>query len=183
MEIYEIFKTHNRPWSGREIFCFGVLFLLTAGAVLYLRKEKKLKTLQAAAICGMVGYMGIVFASTVFTRPLLDERIYELELFWSWKKVFLEHSLAALQGIILNILLLAPAGMLLPLMADRKVKGRYGLALGFLISLAIELCQLIFYRGLFELDDIIHNGLGAMAGCMMMNRIMDRIRKRKHGNL
>lgn len=43
-----------------------------------------------------------------------------------------------------------------------------GIFLGYL-SATIELSQLIFMRGLFEWDDMIHNGLGYMAGCLFTN--------------
>lgn len=33
----------------------------------------------------------------------------------------------------------------------------------------IEVCQLIFMRGLFEWDDILHNGLGCMVGCLVVS--------------
>lgn len=33
----------------------------------------------------------------------------------------------------------------------------------------IEFSQLIFMRGLFEWDDMIHNGLGCMIGCLFAN--------------
>lgn len=35
---------------------------------------------------------------------------------------------------------------------------------GFLLSVAIELIQLSFHRGLFEFDDMIHNTLGTVIG-------------------
>lgn len=42
--------------------------------------------------------------------------------------------------------------------------------LGVLISAVIETSQLIFMRGLFEWDDMIHNGLGCMVGCLVVDR-------------
>ena len=40
------------------------------------------------------------------------------------------------------------------------------------MSATIELSQLIFMRGLFEWDDMIHNGLGCMAGCLFTNNFV-----------
>ena len=42
---------------------------------------------------------------------------------------------------------------------------------GALISLISEVCQLVFHRGLFEWDDMIHNALGCMIGCGIANVI------------
>ena len=73
-------------------------------------------------------------------------------------------------GIIsLNFILLLPAGILLPLIANHKIKWYQALLIGILLSATIELSQLIFMRGLFEWDDMIHNGLGCMAGCLFTN--------------
>ena len=46
------------------------------------------------------------------------------------------------------------------------------LAVGLLLSGTIEVSQYIFRRGLFELDDIIHNSLGCMIGCMAANAVL-----------
>lgn len=172
MDLYTIIQTHNRPWSPREILCFSVIFIITAGIVFVLWRKGRIKGPQAAAVCAAVLYLGIVFASTVFTRNSTEEATYQLELFWSWRKALQEHSRQALQEILLNCMLLLPFGMLLPVIANQKLKVRYGLAGGFLVSLVIEMCQLLFHRGLFEWDDMILNAVGSMAGCFIMNRIM-----------
>ena len=47
-----------------------------------------------------------------------------------------------------------------------------GLLVGITVSSAIEISQLWFCRGLFEFDDIIHNSLGCMLGCLLGNRLL-----------
>lgn len=66
-------------------------------------------------------------------------------------------------------LTLLPAGVLLPIIANHKIKWYQALAVGILVSAIIEFSQLIFMRGLFEWDDMIHNGLGCMIGCLFAN--------------
>lgn len=80
---------------------------------------------------------------------------------------------------MLNCILLLPAGVLLPIIANHKVKWYQALAVGILVSAIIEFSQLIFMRGLFEWDDMIHNGLGCMLGSMVTNYIMNVWRKNK----
>ena len=75
-----------------------------------------------------------------------------------------------LQENLLNILLLFPAGILLPGVTDRKLKWWMGLLVGITVSSAIEISQLWLCRGLFEFDDIIHNSLGCMLGCLLGNK-------------
>ena len=54
---------------------------------------------------------------------------------------------------LLNCILLLPAGALLPLIMNRKVKWQEALVFGVLISATIETSQLITMRGLFEWAD------------------------------
>ena len=120
--------------------------------------------LQAAAILAELVFLGIVFGSTVFTRTG-SVRQCELIPFWSWSAILRYHDMELLKENLLNCMLLLPAGALLPLIMNRKVKWQEALAFGVLISATIETSQLIMMRGLFEWDDMIHNGLGCMIGC------------------
>ena len=145
----------------------GVLILVcTAMAVCVHRK--KLNIIQAAAVLALVVFLGIVFGSTVFTRTGTI-RQYELVPFWSWRDIIRYHDWTLLKENLLNCILLLPAGVLLPIIANHKVKWYQALAVGILVSAIIEFSQLIFMRGLFEWDDMIHNGLGCMIGCLFAN--------------
>lgn len=53
-----------------------------------------------------------------------------------------------IQGVA--IVVLVPMGLLLPIIFNHKVKLNRALLAGFLVSVVIELSQLIFKRGLFE---------------------------------
>ncbi|MEI3316580.1 VanZ family protein [Eubacterium ramulus] len=101
--------------------------------------------------------------------PDWNGRQYELLPFWSWREVICNHDRELLKENLLNFILLLPAGILLPLIANHKIKWYQALLIGILMSATIELSQLIFMRGLFEWDDMIHNGLGYMAGCLFTN--------------
>ena len=67
---------------------------------------------------------------------------------------------------------IAIAGGSVPLIMNRKVKWQEALVFGVLISATIEMSQLITMRGLFEWDDMIHNGLGCVIGCVIVNKII-----------
>ena len=79
-----------------------------------------------------------------------------------------------LQENILNMLMLFPAGFLLPLVFARKIKWYRGLLFGIVFSSGLELLQLFLCRGLFEFDEIIHNSLGCMIGILSGNAIWQR---------
>lgn len=111
-------------------------------------------------------------------------RRYELIPLWSWKKIILCHDWNLLKEDLLNCVLLLPAGILLPIVRNRKVKWSDAFIFGVFISAVIEICQLIFKRGLFEWDDMIHNGLGCMVGCVIANCLLVKwkVHKCKNGN-
>ena len=168
MDIYQIWTTYNKKWSKYEILAFSVLLLLTVIVVAGCVCRKKINLIQAVAVVMMVIFLGIVFGSTVFTRTSTVCQ-YELIPFWSWKVIFKYKDWELLKENLLNCILLFPAGALLPIIANHKVKWYRALLFGILVSAVIETSQLVFMRGLFEWDDMIHNGLGCMIGSMIIN--------------
>lgn len=101
-------------------------------------------------------------------------RQYELVLFWSWRDIIRYHDWMLLKENLLNCILLLPAGVLLPIIASHKIKWYQALVVGILASATIEFSQLIFMRGLFEWDDMIHNGLGCMIGSLFSSIFMKK---------
>ena len=151
--------------------------LFTIIALITLCLKKCILCSQAVAGFLLLLYLIIVLGSTVFAR-MPGERRYQLEVFWSWKKIF--HSVAQngsilqsqlLQENILNMVMLFPAGFLLSLVFARKIKWYQSLLFGIVFSSVIELLQLFLCRGLFEFDDIIHNSFGCMIGALVGNVI------------
>ena len=71
------------------------------------------------------------------------------------------------QENLLNMIILFPLGILLPFIRNRKVRWWEGLFVGLAVSASIEILQLVLCRGLFEWDDMIHNGIGCMAGSIL----------------
>lgn len=168
MDIYQIWTTYNKKWSKYEILAFSVILLLIVIIMAYCLWKKKLNIIQAGAVVAMVIFLAIVFGSTVFTRTS-TVRQYELMPLWSWRAIIRYHDWGLLKEDLLNCILLLPAGALLPVITNRKVKWYQALLFGVLISAVIETSQLVFMRGLFEWDDMIHNGLGCMIGCLVVD--------------
>ena len=115
---------------------------------------------------------------TVLGRTPGAVRTAKLELFWSHRESL---ALAAdglsvtdaglLAEILLNVLLFAPMGAVLPFLLPRIAeRGRAwrGVIVVCLVacacSPAVELVQWQFRLGLFEFDDVVDNALGAAAG-------------------
>jgi glycopeptide antibiotics resistance protein len=145
------------------------LFAFVFSYLLFLKKRITFACGLATTL--LVGYVFLVFSSTVFSRNVSLSRQYNLLPFWSYyeiaagdKQLFVED--------ILNVFLLMPVGLLLPLVFRNRGYSFFRLfwiciGTGFCLSLSIELLQLIFCRGLFELDDLFHNTLGAMLGYLI----------------
>ncbi len=176
MDLYQIWTTHNRPWTGREMVLFLIVLLICGACSIRSVYQERIKIRQAAAIILLIMYLGIVFGSTVFTRtPTV--RQYELVPLWSWKEVLMNRNEGLLLENLLNCILLMPVGILLPIILDSQLLLSKAFLLGVIISAVIELSQLIFRRGLFEWDDMLHNGLGCMVGCLIVNGIIKVWRK------
>lgn len=178
MDIYQIIMTHNRMWTAREIAVFSVIVLCAFVVCIHLIRYGKIRISQGIAAMLLIFFLGIVFGSTVFTRTA-TVREYELVPLWSWREVILHHDMFLLQENLLNCILLMPVGILLPFIAGHKVGWKTALMIGVLISAVIETSQLVFMRGLFEWDDMIHNGIGCIMGCAVMNRVWEKTAGKK----
>ena len=75
----------------------------------------KIKISQTMAVIAFTGFLEIVLASMVLTREV-EVRQYKLIPLWSWKEVIVHNDMKLLQEILLNCILLMPAGGLLPFM-------------------------------------------------------------------
>ncbi len=185
MGILQIFMQHHRSWTEREIFCFFAVLAVGLLVSAWLTRRGRICVSQAVAGLLLLAFLGLVFASTVFTR-MPSQRRYELVLFWSWREVIIHRDWGLLEQNLLNCFLLFPMGLLLPIMMKSRSPMIMGFLMGLLVSVSIEICQLVFCRGLFEWDDMIHNALGSMLGCMVLDRAAawtKRIRRSKSAEI
>ena len=153
------------------MICFAAVFVITAAILFFLFRKKKIFLFQVIAGLLLVVYLGIVFASTVFTRNSDGIWHYELMPLWSWREMLLGNTYM-LTEIILNVILFLPIGILLPVLFHRTFRWRQGLLIGVLLSSVIEITQLVSCRGLFEWDDMLHNGIGCMLGCLLADLVI-----------
>ena len=162
LDLYQIIIKHNRTWTVHELIFFLISFIIIVMYICNLLSRKRIVLSQAVAGLLLFLFLGVVFGSTV---P--GSRQYKLELFWSWKRV-LNGDSGLLKENLLNCILLVPMGLLLPIMMNHNIRWWKGMFIGIATSAVIETCQLVFCRGLFEWDDMIHNGVGCMIGCVVM---------------
>lgn len=150
-----------KSMSEYKAFAFIALILLLYNLI-FVIIGKRTPT-QIFARVAMVMYLLIVLASTVFVRQENTYHNYRFELFWSYKWGIQEYGLSMIKEIVLNVFLLMPYGFLRPAAKGKRCLITTVLK-GMLFSMLIEFMQLVFKRGLCELDDIFHNTLGVLIG-------------------
>ncbi len=97
-----------------------------------------------------------------------DYNIYpfrEIRRYLTWRQVL--GIRAVLLNLAGNVIGFIPFGTLLPLIVRSARKAWKVTLLGFEISLLVEISQLLFQVGCFDVDDIILNTLGALFGYLV----------------
>ncbi len=74
-----------------------------------------------------------------------------------------------------NLIMFLPLGFMLPILSDRFRSIRATAISGLALSVFIEFVQYYTGRGLFESDDILHNTIGACAGCAIYIIVSNRL--------
>ena len=139
--------------------------------------RKSYKTLFVLGVIFFILYIGVILYLTLFDREVSDTYQYEWTPFWSYKIFFEGNDVFGIL-IMRNILLFIPFGFLLALImacfqtrngrAKLKKTVLFSTLIGIGSSFIIEGCQLVFKLGLFEFDDVINNGLGALIGSIVL---------------
>ena len=114
---------------------------------------------RQVSFCLLLGYIFLVLCTTIFYREETFEKRYYLHPLWSYSVLYNK----LLAQIIMNVILFVPIGFF----AGGALKKKHiwhAFGFGFILSLFIEVTQLISTRGVFNVDDIIHNTLGCMMG-------------------
>ena len=109
-------------------------------------------------------YITFVLYMTLLNRSMGNAIDYNLDLFWSYKDMLRVPGNYYFKEIVLNIALFVPFGFLLPMLFEKLDSIKLIVLLSFIFSLFIETSQLVFKVGLFELDDLFDNTLGAVIG-------------------
>lgn len=115
----------------------------------------------------VVGYIVFILSKTIIGRPETEEYTYDLLPFWSYLALIRGEGVNLWMCIYLNVLFFIPLGALLWL-AFKDRRWWKALLFSIVLSLCIEVAQLVLKRGLCEFDDVFHNALGCMLGYWLM---------------
>ena len=154
-----------------DIIVIILIILLSLLIVFFVSKTIKIKISQAVAAVLFITVVLIILTLTVFGR-IPGERQMQIIPFWSYGEILCGNRYV-LKQVILNIVLFVPIGIVLPFLLNKKVSLEIALVYGVVFSSIIEVLQLVTCRGLCEFDDIFHNSLGCMIGCMIHTKITE----------
>ena len=170
---------------------YGLWALAAAGglAVLYaaafwvyknvLHGSKTLSKMQWCALLLLSGWFAAVLGITTFSRGANYAGQVNLSLFSGYVSAWNQWSRTELQLILLNMLMFSPLGFLLPLLTKRGEKFSWACGVSLAVTFLIETVQLATGRGIFELDDLLHNFLGSVFGYLVMMCLLGCIRERR----
>lgn len=140
--------------------------------------------------CGWVMFIAYLIALVYFMffaesfgrNPLERDYAYNLEPFKEIKRFYIyRHQLgmkAFLLNVVGNVVAFFPCGFFLPVVSRRSRTWYKAIFLCFGLSLAIEMTQLVFKVGSFDVDDLFLNTAGGILG-FVCNRIIQRYRIRR----
>ncbi len=83
----------------------------------------------------------------------------------------------ALRNVLGNIIPFMPIGLLLPLVY-RPISWKSVLGFAVLLSLGIEILELVLRAGIFDVDDILLNALGVMLGYVVFRAFAKKLFQR-----
>ena len=148
MCIKDILREFIRYASEHHCFMLGIVMVLILISILSTREQNRIWLFLYAAV---VAYM------TLLNRTYWARRV-SLIPFSSYRLLFVSNYFR--RQILNNIFLFIPLGTILS-----RLRPKWNTALILvLVSVGIELLQLITARGLLETDDVISNSIGGLIG-------------------
>jgi glycopeptide antibiotics resistance protein len=141
-------------------------------------KCQKHKNFRIYCASAFVIYLLIVLYITIFSREPEERRI-DMELFRSYKLLFIDKNDFYYTQIVCNIIMTVPFGILFPVLNEKFRSVFLMFVSGLVFSLLIELAQYFSGRGLFEFDDLFNNTVGALLGYLILNILIRTFSSRR----
>ncbi|WHY86776.1 VanZ family protein [Neobacillus novalis] len=158
----------------REYFFLALIALIVLGIIFFigyfivykklLRGKKRLSKKQLLFGGLFTGYVIMVIGVTFLNRGSNFQGGMELSFLSSYREAWYSFSVRHWQFVYLNIFMFVPFGILLPLLQSRYRRAIWTIGAALLFTLSIETFQLMTGYGIFEVDDLFNNLLGAIIG-------------------
>lgn len=161
-------------WFYCLLITDAILLVIVVSAVyLILRQWLREKRFWRPLIALLfLAWLAVIAVATLTDRtPGIIPAEPKLIPFHSYRAVIAGENKEILRSNFMNVVLFYPAGLfaceLLPKNWSRAKKVIFVAVLFALVSVGIEFCQYHFALGQAEIDDVIHNMLGALIGSLV----------------
>ena len=162
--------TAKTEWFLRDTSPFAIILIFVSTALLmilylfFVKKAKSLKSIFYAVVFSMSLTLIIMF--TLLRKPGTADYGFDLA-FSSLSSAFIYGSEASIV-FAFNILLFIPFAFVLRMKTSAKLTA----IICVVLSVCIELVQMICKLGIFEVTDILGNCLGAMIAILLYQLVM-----------
>ena len=136
-----------------------ILFVCAIVFVLFRVKTNYPIFVRQASFFLFMGYLFLVLCTTLFYREETYEKRYMFQPLWSYINLYNKRAVE----IIMNIVMFIPIGFFAGGALKKKHVSK-AIEIGIVLSIFIEITQLITTRGVCNIDDVIHNTLGCVIG-------------------
>ena len=140
----------------------GLLIGCVIGSIMLFARYGMKKGIVYSIRLVLTVYLVLIFLSTVIMRSTLDVSRHNFDLFWSYRSIQ-EGTIELFAESVMNAVVFIPIGLLLGF-AIRGINLLKVMLIGLVVSLLIEILQLVLKKGFAELDDVFHNVLGCAIG-------------------
>lgn len=148
-----------------------ILVLMVVATWFFLRLQERFGSRiwwKMLLLAGLAGSVAVILHLTVSTRESAAGNALYLIPFHSYREVLNGGNPEILRSNFMNVILFYPAGLLAASLLPRKWPRWLRVVLPFLLftgfSIGVEYFQYSHAMGLAEIDDVIHNSLGALLG-------------------
>ncbi len=173
-------------YNGVPISIYEGLFsILFIGLVTILAFYGLKKGIRMFFVLFLAEYLFLIFCSTILFRITTETRKYNINPLWSYTANGIDWKNVLIAEVIMNIVIFLPIGFSSGIILRKSSLFKI-IIVGVCISSFIEISQFLFKKGLFEIDDVIHNTLGCMIGygiCSLARYGYERFSKRSVGVL
>ena len=148
------------------------IFLFVLSIILYIIQNvnNRKEISKRIGLVGAVVYSLYLLGALALFRPGDVNSTPKLIPLYSYYELFEKGISTLFPQIIINILIFTPLGLFFRMTCPQMLFVKV-CSWGMSISILLELLQLKYKKGLFEVDDILHNTLGFVIGILIYSAI------------
>lgn len=161
-DYFHVYMSIIKKGVSKEFFIV-LLMILCIATVMSLFYGRKKRGFHTFIFVVLIEYITLIYCYTVFFRKYSNNSGLKLIPFWSYNTEATSLHSAIFIENVMNILIFVPIGFLLGCV-NKDIGWKRVMVITVCISASIEILQFILHRGFTEVDDVIHNTLGAIVG-------------------